>query len=150
MMNTYHFTIVVRDATSSLDALEDHFFEAGCDDALLCSYNGTIYLEFDREAESAEAAILSALAQIKSLGYSDLIIEEKGFSTLAQMAERASMSRQALSLYALNKRGTGNFPRPMYGLSTKSAVYSWPEVATWLYDIGKLDKTHYDVANAAL
>lgn len=145
-MSTYHFTVVVRDARSDLADIEDKFFEAGCDDALLCSYNGTVYLEFDREAQSAEQAIKSAIADISSLGFQDLIIEEQGFSTLAEMAERASISRQALSLYALNKRGDGDFPRPMYGLASKSAMYSWPEVATWLFNQGKLHKNHYDVA----
>jgi hypothetical protein len=147
-MNTYHFTIVVRDASSNLAELEDRFYEAGCDDALLCSYNDTVYLEFDRQAEDAAKAIQSALNNIHSLGFRDLIVEEQGFSTLSEMAERASMSRQALSLYAQNKRGNGNFPRPMYGLSSKSAMYFWPEVATWLFQQGKLEKTHYEVAVA--
>lgn len=149
-MNNYHFTIVVRDARSDLSELEDKFFEAGCDDALLCSYNGTVYLEFDREAESAEIAIKSALENIQSLGYKDLVVEEKGFSTLAEMAERAGMTRQALSLYAQNKRGDGSFPKPMYGLASKSTMYSWPEVATWLFEQGKLNRSHYEVANAAI
>lgn len=149
-MNNYHFTIVVRDARSDLSELEDKFYEAGCDDALLCSYNGTVYLEFDREAETAEIAITSALENIQSLGYSDLIVEEKGFSTLAEMAERAGMTRQALSLFAQNKRGDGSFPKPMYGLASKSTMYSWPEVATWLFNQGKLNKTHYEVANASI
>ncbi|MHA3115277.1 XRE family transcriptional regulator [Acinetobacter sp. ANC 4635] len=149
-MNTYHFTVVVRDARSDLADLEDQFFEVGCDDALLCSYNDTIYLEFDREAPSAAQAIRSALDNIRSLGFSDLIVEEQGFSTLSEMAERAGMSRQALSLYAQNKRGDGNFPRPMYGLASKSAMYSWPEVASWLFKQGKLDKTHYEVASTVI
>ena len=93
-------------------------------------------------------AIRSALTDIRKLGYQDLIVEEQGFSTLSEMAERASLSRQVLSLYALNKRGDGNFPKPMYGLSSKSAMYSWPEVATWLFNQGKLDKEHYEVASA--
>ena len=147
-MNTYHFTVVVRDARSDLADLEDSFFEAGCDDALLCTYNDTVYLEFDREAHDAVTAIRSALTDIRKLGYQDLIVEEQGFSTLSEMAERASLSRQVISLYALNKRGDGNFPKPMYGLSSKSAMYSWPEVATWLFNQGKLDKEHYEVASA--
>ena len=61
-MTIYHFTVIVRDAFDSLDNLEDQFFEAGCDDALLCSYNDTIYLEFDREATNAQTAITSAIA----------------------------------------------------------------------------------------
>lgn len=149
-MNNYHFTVVVRDARSDLADLEDKFFEAGCDDALLCSYNDTVYLEFNRDAENAAQAIRSALDNIRSLGFSDLIVEEQGFSVLSEMADRAGMSRQALSLYAQNKRGDGNFPRPMYGLSSKSAMYSWPEVATWLFNQGKLDKAHYEVAKAVV
>lgn len=150
MMSEYHFTVVVRDAVADLSNLADQFFEAGCDDALLCSYNGTVYLEFDREADSAENAIKSALNDIRSIGFTDLIVEEQGFSTLAEMAERANMSRQALSLYAQSKRGDGSFPRPMYGISTKSALYSWPEVSTWLFKHKKLDRKLYEVANASL
>ena len=147
-MNTYHFTIVVRDAYLDLVDLEDQFYEAGCDDALLCSYNETIYVEFDRKAESASIAIKSALDSIRGLGFNDLIVEEQGFSTLAEMAERSGISRQALSLYAQNKRANGNFPKPMYGLSSKSAMYLWSEVATWLFMQGKLDKAQYEVATA--
>lgn len=149
-MNNYHFTVVVRDARANLSELEDKFFEAGCDDALLCSYNDTIYLEFDREADNAEQAVSSALNDIRSLGFHDLIVEEQGYSTLAEMAERAGMTRQALSLYAQNKRGDGNFPRPMYGLASKSAMYFWPEVATWLFNQGKLNKNHYEVARTVM
>lgn len=149
-MNNYHFTVVVRDARANLSELEDKIFEAGCDDALLCSYNDTIYLEFDREADNAEQAVSSALNDIRSLGFHDLIVEEQGYSTLAEMAERAGMTRQALSLYAQNKRGDGNFPRPMYGLASKSAMYFWPEVATWLFNQGKLHKNHYEVARTVM
>jgi transcriptional regulator with XRE-family HTH domain len=91
---------------------------------LLCSYNDTIYLEFDREAINAQKAITSALADIRKLGFNDLIVEEHGFATLAEMAERANLTRQALSLYALGKRGKGQFPRPMYGLLHRSLHYT--------------------------
>ena len=60
--------------------LEDQFFEIGCEDALLCQHNDTIYLEFAREAKSAVEAITSALDSIRALGFNDLIIEEHGFS----------------------------------------------------------------------
>ena len=149
-MNTYHFTIIVRDANACDDTLDDTFFMAGCDDALVCRMDNVVYLEFDREAENAEQAIHSALDNIRSLGFHDLIVEEQGYSTLAVMAERAGMTRQALSLYAQNKRGDGNFPRPMYGLASRSAMYFWPEVATWLFNQGKLHKNHYEVARTAM
>ncbi|WP_228145949.1 MULTISPECIES: hypothetical protein [Acinetobacter Taxon 24] len=74
-MNTYQFTVVVGDAPSDLSEIENQFFEAGCDDALLCSFNNTVYLEFCREAECAEKAIKSALDNIRSLGLKDLSVE---------------------------------------------------------------------------
>ena len=76
-MSIYHFTIVVRDASSNLADLEDQFFKTGCEDALLCQYNGTVYLEFDREAQSIVEAITSALNSIRTLGFKDLIVTLK-------------------------------------------------------------------------
>lgn len=149
-MDTYHFTVVVRDAYIDMPDIEDKFYEAGCDDALLCSYNGMVYLEFDREAESAEQAIQSALSNIHAVGFNELIVQESGVSTLSEMAERAGLTRQALSQYAKSKRGSGDFPKPMYGVASGSALYSWAEVAEWLYKQGKLAKTQYDVARVAL
>lgn len=49
--------------------LEDRLFESGCDDALLSMKNGRVYLTFDREAESREDAIESALRNIVGAGY---------------------------------------------------------------------------------
>lgn len=149
-MNNYHFTVVIRDARFDMVDLEDRLFEAGCDDALVCSYNNTVYLEFDREAESAAYAIKSALDNIRSAGFKALVVEENGYATLSEMAERAGMSRQALSLYAQNKRGDGQFPTPVYGLSSKAALWFWPEVATWLYQKGKLAQAPYDVAHTTV
>ena len=111
-MSTYHFTIVVRDAYVDMPDIEDTFYEAGCDDALLCHYNDTVYLEFDREADNAEQAIKSALENIR-----------------------------------FEARST---PKPVYGVATGSALYSWAEVAEWLYKQGKLVQTQYEVARVVL
>lgn len=92
-MNLYHFTIVVRDANADLVDLEDQFFEAGCEDALLCQYNGIVYLEFGREAKNAAQAITSALDSIRTLGFKDLIVEKQGFSTLAEINRFAVKSK---------------------------------------------------------
>ncbi|MEZ5435536.1 MAG: hypothetical protein R3E67_02730 [Pseudomonadales bacterium] len=132
-----------------MKGLEDRLFEAGCNDALVCSYNESVYLEFDREADSAETAIKTALANIRTAGFKQLVVQEAGVASLAEMAERAGITRAALSLYAKNKRGDGNFPPPVYGVSSGSALYPWPEVAAWLYKQGKLPQALYEVAHAA-
>ena len=145
-MNTYRFSILIRDA--DLHDLEDRLYEAGCDDALLCFYNQTPYLEFDREAESAEAAVRSALSNIRAAGFANLVLQESGVATLSEMAARAGLTRAALSNYATGKRG-GGFPAPMYGVGSGSALYSWPEVAGWLHRHGQLSQAQYDIARVA-
>lgn len=148
LMNIYHFTIVVRDATFD-DNLEDVLFQAGCDDALLCQTDDVVYLEFDREAENAQSAMESAFINLNRAGFYDLILQEKGVSSLAEMAKRLGMSRATLSNYARAKRGDGHFPKPVYGVLSGSALYEWSEVAEWLYRHEKLSQTDYEVAMSA-
>lgn len=67
-MNSFFFTLVLQNAGVHLTNLEDLLFEAGCSDALICSYNNTVYLEFDRTAVSADIAISSAINDITEAG----------------------------------------------------------------------------------
>ncbi|MDO4223791.1 MAG: XRE family transcriptional regulator [Acinetobacter sp.] len=145
-MNTYHFTVIVRDADVADVGLDDHLFEHHCDDALICRMDNVVYLEFDREAETAQNAIDSAFENLKQAGFSDLILQEQGVSSLAEMAKRLGVSRTTMSNYAHNKRGQGNFPKPVAGVLSGSALYAWREVAEWLYQQNKLSKADYDVA----
>lgn len=144
-MNTYHFTIVVRDAVFD-DGLEDRLFDVGLDDALLCTLDDTVYLEFDRQSTDAKTAIRTAFDNLHQAGFYDLILQEKGVSSLAEMAKRLNVSRTTLTNYANNKRGAGNFPKPVYGILSGSALYAWTEVASWLYKQGKLPQSDYEVA----
>ncbi|QIW15746.1 hypothetical protein A4G20_05080 [Pasteurellaceae bacterium RH1A] len=145
-MNLYHFSILIRDANKATEALEDRLFEAGCDDALICFNNQTVYLEFDREAETAKEAIESAMSDIRAAGFKDLILQESGVSSLAEIASRAGLTRAAISNYARGKRGEG-FPMPVYGVASGSPLYSWREVANWLYEHKHLPKTQVEIAN---
>ena len=56
MMNStiknFEFTIYIKDLKASHHYVEERLFEACCDDALLCSINNNLYLEFDRKAVS--------------------------------------------------------------------------------------------------
>ncbi len=47
------------------ERLENALFEAGCDDGTLAFRNGVGYLEFDRQAPSLDAAILSAIGDVE-------------------------------------------------------------------------------------
>lgn len=60
----FDFTIYVADLNPTDKCIEDRLFESGCNDALLCSVNNNLYLEFRREAENLHIAVLSALENI--------------------------------------------------------------------------------------
>ena len=72
MMNStiknFEFTIYIKDLKASHHCVEDRLFEAGCDDALLCSINNNLYLEFERKAVSLDLAIHKALKDIETAG----------------------------------------------------------------------------------
>ncbi len=148
-MTEYNFTLVLGRATPDTEGLEDKLFEAGCDDALICSYNQTVYLEFCRQADSADEAIRSAVADIRTAGFAVRTIQESGVASISEMASRAELTRAALNNYVKGHRGEGDFPEPVYGLASGSPLFDWPEVADWLHTHGKLAKEPLDVAQAA-
>lgn len=150
MKTEFEFTIVLgSSAAPHMSDLEDNLFEAGCSDALICAYGRTVYLEFCREASTAKKALISAVKDIKSAGFDVLSIEEGGYASISEMSARAGLTRSALNNYLKGKRGEKDFPHPVYGLSTKSPQFQWPEVANWLYKHKKVEKKVLDVAVAA-
>ncbi|HGO5815417.1 TPA: hypothetical protein ACK3JR_001285 [Mannheimia haemolytica] len=148
-MTLYHFSILIRDADKSTENLEDRLFEAGCDDALICFYNQNVYLEFDREDENAQSAIQSAFENIRQAGFSDLVLQEAGVSSLSEIATRTGLTRAAISNYANGKRAD-DFPKPVYGVASGSALYSWKEVANWLYHRNKISRMLWEVAECGM
>ncbi len=66
-MQCHEFTLIVDGPdlqdTGTLDAL----FEAGCDDALVGRTGAVQYIDFEREAEELDQAILSAVAAIETV-----------------------------------------------------------------------------------
>ncbi len=65
----FSFTLVVAGLSSALEAPEDIVIK-GCDDCTVSSCDGRVRLEFDREAASLDAAIGSAILDLKKAGVS--------------------------------------------------------------------------------
>lgn len=133
MKNTYQFTLVLKDVDENTVGLEDTLFEAGCDDALINYRDGTVYIDFDREAESLKEAVMSAIKNIeKSLGKIVASVAPEDWVTESDIAKRTSNTRQTVSLWAKDKRRK-SFPKPVMKLSDRSPFWKWREVAEWLY-----------------
>jgi hypothetical protein len=80
---TFDFTLILSCGDIDLDAADRLYGQ--CDDATLASSDGAHRLHFDREAPSLEAAIRSAIADVKIAGFEVKRIELEPAS-LAQPA----------------------------------------------------------------
>ncbi|HAU1788577.1 hypothetical protein [uncultured Legionella sp.] len=140
MSNLYQFTLILDCVDETTPGLEDALFEAGCGDALINYKNGTVFLDFDREGENLENTIISAIKDIESanIGARIISVAPEHLVNLSDIAERVSMTRQAVSLLIQGTRGSGNFPKPILKISNKSPLWRWSAVAEWFYQQGKI------------
>lgn len=118
------------------DALYSH----GCDDALICYYGNSVYVEFDREAKSLDEAIESAILDIETAGIGAVVESvDSALVGLSDIAQLSGLTRQAITLLKDGLRGKGDFPCPVQRISGQSPLWDWAEVAKWLNDCDRLD-----------
>ena len=65
----YEFTLVLRGDMELTEEIADELFAAGCDDATPGTCDGVFEIDFHRQASSLEAAIQSAIANVKAAGH---------------------------------------------------------------------------------
>lgn len=145
-METFEFTIVASGVDHEDDYFEDRFFEAGCDDATIAVARGAVILQFAREAEDLGSAIESAIEAVKEAGAKVERVEPDYLVSLSEIAERANLTRAAVSLYAKGERGE-NFPLPVARMSTPNPLWDWTDVSFWLFERGQVSA---DIALEAL
>ena len=82
-MFLYEFTVVLSKGTELNEDLAEALFAAGCDDGSPGSCEGVVSIDFHRAAESLEAAIRSAIADVQRAGctVSRVQIEAESFAT---------------------------------------------------------------------
>ena len=138
-MKTHEFTIIASGLDPGMEGYEDRFFEAGCDDATLSFLKGVIIAEFSREAVSFSNAVASAYEDILKTGAKVERVEPDHLVSLSDIAERAGLTRQAISLYTRAERGAG-FPNPVARVTSNSPLWDWLEVTEWLHALAKVDR----------
>jgi hypothetical protein len=116
--------------------VEDALHDSGCDDGILFFRGGIAYLEFDREAEELQGAILSAVKDVEKakIGVRVARVEPGDFVNASEIARRLDCSREYVRLLTQGKRGKGKFPSPCSGVTSKTLVWSWAEVVRWLLE----------------
>ena len=129
----FNFTLVLRGMNKITSQLEDSLYESKCDDAMIHSGNGSIYLTFDRLDTSLEKAVSSAIKDVeKNQKLEVAVVEPADFVTVAEIARRAGYSREYIRKLIKGERGNGYFPAPLAGSSSTTLIYSWVEVSSWL------------------
>lgn len=138
------FTLVLKGSWDDLTPeMADSLYESGCADGTVVYRGGRISVSFDREAETPEAAVLSAIADVRKAGYDVERIAEGDAVRQADMAERLGQPTEYIRHLVKGARGPGRFPLP---ISSDGPTWSWQEVAAWLAGAGLADPS---VAEAA-
>jgi predicted DNA-binding transcriptional regulator AlpA len=144
-MPTHEFSIIAEGLDPTADDFERRFFEAGCDDATISFQRGVIILDFARSSETFEGAISSAIKQVEQAGAEIIRVEPEPLVSLSDIAQRAGMTRAAISLYASGQRGTA-FPSPVARFTSESPLWNWADVAEWLEKAGRIDQPEAEKA----
>lgn len=144
----YTFTLKYRLSAEDRDQVQlvERLGEAGCDDALIgTGQPGRIAMEFTRQADSALAAILSALAAVKRSTPSATLDEvAPDFVGLTDVAEMVKVTRQ--NMRKLIPNHSASFPAPVHEGS--SAIWHLTDVFAWCRTRGlyAVDQAAADVA----
>lgn len=131
MKQEFTFTLSYKlpESTADLDKAVDQLYQNGCDDALIgTGLPGRIALEFVREAETAEAAITSAHADVlQTLPEATLIEVAPDYAGLTDIAAIVGVSRQQMRK---NYEQNASFPAPVH--AGTSTIWRLADVLDWI------------------
>jgi hypothetical protein len=138
-MKTYEFSIIASGLDPSADDFETRFYNAGCDDATVSFQKGHIIVDFARDADSINAAIISAIECVKAAGATVERVEPDPYVNLADIAARTGLTRAAISQYSTGSR-RDDFPSPVMRVTTSAPLWDWADVAVWFYRHDRLPR----------
>lgn len=92
-MSTWDFSLILSGIDASSDDGFDSLWSACADEPLIGTYDGVSEVLFSREAETAEDAVLSAIADVERIdGVRVVGLRDESFWTLGDIAERSGRS----------------------------------------------------------
>jgi len=148
----YDFIVKLQLPISEVDVdqVVERLGEAGSSDALVgVGQPGRIALNFTREAPSAQAAITSALAEVKkAIPDAKLVEVSPDLVGLTDVAELVGVTRQNMRKLMLSH--AVDFPTPVHDGS--AALWHLVQVLQWLKERGTYDieQAVFDIAHAAM
>ncbi len=122
----FNFTLKYRlpDTGNEIGVLEQRLAEGGCDDALVgLGLPGRLALAFCREADSAGAALRSALDDVqRAVPGAELVEVSPDLVGLTDVADLLGMSRQ--NMRKLMLANPQSFPSPCMTARPRSGIWS--------------------------
>jgi hypothetical protein len=148
----YEFTLKLKLAAgdSNADEVMERLGAAGCNDALVgTGHPGRIALNFTRDHDSAEKAVISALKDVKrAIPEAKLLEVDPDFVGLTDVAELIGVTRQ--NMRKLMMTHTDSFPAAVHEGNT--AIWHLAHVLQWLNDRDgyRIEQSLLDVAYIAM
>jgi hypothetical protein len=130
---TFEFSLILGGADEVSTEIENALHAAGCDDALLGSRDGVLFLDFDRVSTSLMEAVLSAVENVRDADVGLWVerVEPDDLVTASEIARRVDRSRESIRQLVHGERGPGGFPAPVANLTKTSPIWRWSDVAVW-------------------
>ncbi len=145
-MTIHTFTLIAIGPDLQSDELIDALLEAGCDDALVGRADGVQFIDFDRDADTLEEAVLSAVADLESIDGIEVIrIADAGLLSMADIAARTGRTRESVRLLVTGERGPGGFPPPVTDPRSRYRLWRSDDVNEWFRS--NLDHSIDDIRN---
>jgi hypothetical protein len=108
-------------------------YEAGCADASVETGPLGTMPDFTRKATTLAEALVSAVRDIEKVpGLRVIGVASDNMVTLAGVADRAGVTREAVRLWSTGQRGRGGFPPPLMMTAAGERVWDWQQVGRWL------------------
>jgi len=146
-MSEHEVRLLVAASIDQYDQLEAALLSEGLDDAYVGATDDILHVDFAREAKSMTEAILSAIRDLRSVGFPVQRVASDELVTAAEVARRVGRTRESVRLLASGARGPGGFPAPV-SRRMRSRQWRWAEVARWLECAGILAGGSGDDAKA--
>ena len=146
-MATHSFTLVLGSDTQFPDDVAQRVYLEVGDDTLFGACNGAAYIDFEREGDSFRDVVLSAIADVETIGLRVEHVAPDDYVSRAEIARRINKSREYVGQLASGTTGHGDFPPPVCSVSGRSPRWRWSDVAPWLAREGMLAAEEVDRAS---
>ena len=132
-MPNHHFTLIVDGRDMQEEEVINALFESGCDDGTVGCADAVQFVVFDRQADSLDQAVMSAVKDIERIqGLEVVRVADAGLVSIADIASRTGRTRESVRLLISGARGPGSFPVPVTDPRSRYRLWHWLEVERWL------------------